>query len=234
MYVKARLKGSGVGGILVNKKNQHWEIKQYVNRKINQIYLWEKASVTDRIMWQGASGAAGMGGGGAMSEKLRERGRERGRVCVCVCVCVCGKRERMSVQAREIVWRGREGSVSQSQHLSFSLHQGWGTLRPLASLAADLSHFHQRSHLFFSCFLLAACDRCTAFISLCVEGSKDLFIKYVGCLVLRNWKGDICRGQCLKLGLQLGLDLSFMLLEWIHLLLCCQCFVQGDRHREEK
>lgn len=35
--------------------------------------------MTDRIMWQGASGAAGMGGGGAMSEKLRERGRERPR-----------------------------------------------------------------------------------------------------------------------------------------------------------
>jgi len=86
------------------------------------MYLWEKASVRDRIMWQGASGAAGMGGGGAMSEKLRERKRERGRVRVCV--CVCGKRERLSVQAREIVWRGREGSVSQSQHLSFSLHQG--------------------------------------------------------------------------------------------------------------
>lgn len=38
----------------------------------------------DRIMWQGASGAAGMEGGGAMSEKLRESEKEGGFVCVCV------------------------------------------------------------------------------------------------------------------------------------------------------
>lgn len=104
-------------------------------------------------------------------------------------VCVWKERERVSVQAREIVWRGREGSVSQSQHLSFSLHQGWGTLRPLASLAADLTPFHQRSHLFFSCFLLAAFDCFAfgiAFISFCMTGYKDLFIKNVGCPELQG------------------------------------------------
>lgn len=80
----------------------------------------------DRIMWKGASGAAGMGGGGAMSEKLRESRKKGGYVCVCDCVCMERERERarLSVQARAIVWRGRVGSVSQSQHLSFSLHQG--------------------------------------------------------------------------------------------------------------
>lgn len=104
--------------------------KWYVNRKCIQMYLWEKASLRQdnvagslRCSWEG-----------------RRRGCEQRGVCVCV------ERERdWSVQARESVWWGREGSVSQSQHLS-SLHQGWGTLHPLASLAADLTHFHQRSH----------------------------------------------------------------------------------------
>lgn len=90
------------------------------------------------------------------AEREQEKGRVRVRVCVWLCLCVYGKRERarLSVQARAIVWRGRVGSVSQSQHLSFSLHQGWGTIRPFASIAADLTHFHQRSHLFFLAFHL--------------------------------------------------------------------------------
>lgn len=156
-------------------------------------------------MWQGASGAAGRRRRGNEREAEGEGARKREGSCV----FVWKERERVSVQAREIVWRGREGSVSQSQHLSFSLHQGWGTLRPLASLAADLTPFHQRSHLFF--FLAFYLLLLTALL-LALRSSlsvwQDIRIYLLKTWVARNYKGDICRGQWLKLRFRLGYGLS--------------------------
>lgn len=109
---------------------------------------------------------------------------------------------------------GREGSVSQSQHLS-SLHQGWGTLRPFASLAADLTPFHQCGHLFFFFFVLAIRAASDCFISSPLSARQDRAIYLFTKTSPGIAKGAFLQRTLVKLQFHPGRRLWSLLLLWI-------------------